>query len=276
MNNILKVIIDNKKKEIAHQKQVISLEQLYRDIEDSQQIANPISLKKALITSRTGIIAEFKRKSPSKGWIQKNAVPHEVIPQYEKAGASALSILTDLQFFGGTLADIQCVRDTVQIPILRKDFIIDEYQIIQARRVGANTILLIAACLTQEICNQLAQLAHSLGLEVLLEIHHPSELDYLSCAPDMVGVNNRNLDTFVTDVKNSFVLIEEIKKLTGNAADSPVPVSESGIADPETILKLREIGYRGFLLGEAFMTDINPSAKLREFIQKIHINETAS
>ena len=223
-------------------------------------------MKQALAASSTGIISEFKRRSPSKGWINEAAQAEEIPASYEAAGAAALSILTDEKFFGGTLRDIRTARPLVRIPILRKDFIIDEYQLLQACIVGADAVLLIAACLSPEQCSTLTAQAHELGLEVLLEIHSPSELSYINKEVDMVGVNNRNLGSFVTDVENSFRIARQLREATHGPA-SPLLVSESGISDPETICRLRAAGFRGFLIGETFMKTANPGETLKEFIQ---------
>ena len=225
-------------------------------------------MKQALASSPTGIIAEFKRRSPSKGWIHETARAEEIPAAYETAGASAVSILTDEKFFGGSLQDIRMARSLIGIPILRKDFIIDEYQLLQARIVGADAVLLIAACLTQEECATLTARAHVLGLEVLLEIHTFSELAYVNADVDMVGVNNRNLGTFVTDVKNSF----QIPATALDSSDSlrlPLLVSESGISHPETICRLRAAGFRGFLIGETFMKTRRPGDALKDFISPL-------
>ena len=218
-----------------------------------------ISMRACLSASPSGIIAEFKRRSPSKGWIKENAQADIIPPAYEAAGASALSILTDEKFFGGNLKDIRTVRSKVQLPILRKDFIIDEYQLYQARIVGADAILLIAAALRKEQCRMLAAKAHELGLEVLLEIHSEQELEYIEDNIDMVGVNNRNLGTFHTDVENSFRLAEKLPK-------EILFVSESGISSPQTVRQLRAAGFRGFLIGENFMKAPQPGDALKEFI----------
>lgn len=175
-----------------------------------------------------------------KGWIYENACPEQVVPDYIAAGASALSILTDEKFFGGSLKDIRTARPLVNIPILRKDFIIDEYQLFQAKIVGADAILLIAAALEADQCHALAAKAHELGLEVLLEIHTAEELPFINKEIDMVGINNRNLGTFFTDVENSF-------RLAGQLPQDALLVSESGISDPETVKRLRKAGFRGFL-----------------------------
>jgi indole-3-glycerol phosphate synthase len=214
------------------------------------------------MASAHGIIAEFKRKSPSKGWIHPDVEPEDVVPRYAEAGAAALSILTDTEFFGGCREFIKRVRPMVQTPILRKDFIIDEYQIFQAKEIGADAVLLIAACLSKNECESLISTAHNLGMEVLLEMHSKSELDYATLGADMLGINNRNLGTFVTDVNNSFKMAELLPK-------DKLKVSESGISNPETIRQLRAAGFRGFLIGETFMKESNPGAALENFIKNI-------
>ena len=259
MKDILSEIIANKRFEVDLQKQAISIEQLQEGISEVPAIR---SMKQALVSSKSGVIAEFKRRSPSKGWIKQGALPEEIIPSYVKAGASALSILTDEKFFGGSLKDIRTARPLVEVPILRKDFIIDEYQLYQAKIVGADAVLLIAAALELEKCNELAEKAHSLGLEVLLEIHNSDELGYINKEVDMVGINNRNLGTFFTDVENSF-------RLAGQLPQNAVLVSESGISDPETVKRLRAAGFRGFLIGETFMKTGQPGETLQNFLQAI-------
>ena len=183
-------------------------------------------------------------------------------PAYEAAGASALSILTDEKYFGGSLKDIRSARPHVQLPILRKDFIIDEYQLYQARIVGADAILLIAAALKKEQCKALALKAHELELEVLLEIHNEQELEYIDENIDMVGVNNRNLGSFHTEVENSFRLAEKLP-------EEMLRISESGISSPETVKQLRAAGFRGFLIGENFMKTPAPGEALKEFITQL-------
>ena len=268
MKDILSEIIAHKQTEIELQKQTVSPEQLQEQagIIIRENAAHHRSMKQALAASSTGIISEFKRRSPSKGWINEAAQAEEIPASYEAAGAAALSILTDEKFFGGTLRDIRTARPLVRIPILRKDFIIDEYQLLQACIVGADAVLLIAACLSPEQCSTLTAQAHELGLEVLLEIHSPSELSYINKEVDMVGVNNRNLGSFVTDVENSFRIARQLRESTHGPA-SPLLVSESGISDPETICRLRAAGFRGFLIGETFMKTANPGETLKEFIQ---------
>ena len=268
MKDILSEIIAHKQTEIELQKQTVSPEQLQEQagIIIRENAAHHRSMKQALAASSTGIISEFKRRSPSKGWINEAARAEEIPASYEAAGAGALSILTDGKFFGGTLRDIRTARPLVHIPILRKDFIIDEYQLLQACIVGADAVLLIASCLSPEQCSTLTAQAHELGLEVLLEIHSPSELSYINKEVDMVGVNNRNLGSFVTDVENSFRIARQLREATHGPA-FPLLVSESGISDPETICRLRAAGFRGFLIGETFMKTANPGETLKKFIQ---------
>lgn len=275
--DILSEIIAHKRTEVELQKQSVSPEQLREQVQKLMGSSSTPrhSMRQALASSPTGIIAEFKRRSPSKGWIYETAKAEEIPAAYETAGASALSILTDEKFFGGSLRDISTARPLVDIPILRKDFIIDEYQLLQARIVGADAVLLIAACLTQKECSTLTTQAHALGLEVLLEIHNPSELPYINKEVDMLGVNNRNLGTFVTDVKNSFRIARQLQQAIGSkkgASDvrnMPILVSESGISHPETIRSLRAAGFRGFLIGEAFMKTDHPGDTLKDFISPI-------
>lgn len=262
MKDILSDIIANKRLEIDAQKQAVSIGQLQEGVANCDY--RPRSMKQALASSPYGIIAEFKRRSPSKGWIFELARPESVIPAYVEAGASALSILTDEKFFGGSLKDIRAARPLTSTPILRKDFIIDEYQLYQARIVGADAVLLIAAALEPEQCRVLAQKAHELGLEVLLEIHSAEELPYIHEDIDMVGINNRNLGTFHTDVENSF-------RLAASLPDNVLRVSESGISHPDTVSRLRHAaGFRGFLIGETFMKTGQPGAALQQFVHSIH------
>lgn len=286
--DILSEITDHKRIEVELQKQAVSPEQLREQVRDLMENspAPRRSMKRALASSPAGIIAEFKRRSPSKGWIYETAKADEIPAAYEAAGASAISILTDEKFFGGSLRDIRTARLLVDIPILRKDFIIDEYQLLQARIAGADAVLLIAACLTQEECADLTARAHALGLEVLLEIHSPRELAYISKDVDMVGVNNRNLGTFVTDVENSFRIAGQLRQTiagvrnvpdaqdsSDNPRNLPLLVSESGISHPETICRLRTAGFRGFLIGETFMKTPQPGDALKGFIQGIEETE---
>ena len=265
MRDILEEIVAHKRVELVARKERVPLAAIQRSlaIQGAPYWGGPeASMKAALETSATGIIAEFKRKSPSKGWIFPEAVPTEVCPAYSKAGAAALSILTDEQYFGGNIDELYRVRRETRTPILRKDFIIDPYQLWEARSYGANAVLLIAACLTKEECVSLARLAHSLLLETLLEVHSEPELDYLNDCIDMVGVNNRHLGTFHTDVATSFALADKLPK-------GFVLISESGISSAETIHSLRQAGYRGFLIGEALMKTGRPGEALSQLIAQI-------
>ena len=221
------------------------------------------SLRKAIINSPTGIIAEFKRRSPSKGWIKEDGRADIIPLSYQQNGAAALSILTDEHFFGGSDDFIRQARQSgVTLPILYKNFVIDEAQLYAAALCGASAVLLIAACLTKERCRELLNRAHELGLEVLLEMHSEPELEYAELQPDLCGINNRNLGSFVTDVNNSFRLAELLPK-------EAVKVSESGISDPATVRELRQAGFRGFLIGENFMRTDDPGLSLRQFLNKI-------
>lgn len=231
------------------------------------------SMKRSLAESSSGIIAEFKRKSPSKGWIHADAKAEVVVPQYAEGGASAVSILTNEKYFGGSPAFIQAVRASVpDLPILRKEFIIDEYQVYEAKAIGADAILLIAAALTPDHYSALLHTAHSLGLEVLLEVHAPEELSYLDAGiPDMLGVNNRSLGTFHTDVNHSFEIARQMQAAVAHLSDAerPVLVSESGISSPDIVRQLRSVGFRGFLIGECFMKEKEPGEALRQFISRL-------
>ena len=221
------------------------------------------SLREALLKSESGIIAEFKRKSPSKGWIKEDGRADIIPLSYQQNGAAAISILTDEHYFGGHDDFIRVARQSgVTIPILYKNFVIDEYQLYEAALCGASAVLLIAACLTIERCAELMHSAHNLGLEVLLEMHDEAELKYAELKPDLCGINNRNLGSFVTDVQNSFRLAELLPK-------DAVKVSESGISNPDTVRALRQAGFRGFLIGENFMKTSDPGLALQQFVSKI-------
>lgn len=260
--DILQEIVAHKRVEVEQFKQAVPPQQLHRQVEPILDFRAP-SLSKALTTSASGIIAEFKRKSPSKGWIKEEGKAEEIPLSYQQHGAAALSILTDAHFFGGCDEFIRIARHQgVTIPILYKNFVIDEYQLFQARFCGASAVLLIAACLTKENCRSLQQTAHALGLEVLLEMHSQEELDYADQEPDLCGINNRHLGSFVTDVETSFRLAEYLPK-------EAVKVSESGLSDPLTVKELRSAGFRGFLMGEHFMKSADPGIALEAFIQQL-------
>ncbi|MDF1698725.1 MAG: indole-3-glycerol phosphate synthase TrpC [Saprospiraceae bacterium] len=258
--NILDKIVAHKKVEVAQKKEMYPIPLLEKStFFNGQSVSLSHYIKRP---DKTGIIAEFKRKSPSKPSINLYADIEEVSIAYMQAGASALSVLTDGQFFGGKTQDLITARKYNFCPILRKDFIIDEYQVIEARSIGADAILLISEILTKEEVHQLASLATSLGMEVLLELHSASQLDKYSDKVQLIGVNNRDLDTFKTDVSFSKELYEKLPS-------GVTKVSESGIHDTQTVKDLKSIGYEGFLIGERFMTNDNPGDACKSFIQEI-------
>jgi len=216
-----------------------------------------------LSPERTGIIAEFKRASPSKGIINNNAYVEDVTAAYASGGASALSVLTDSSFFGGDNDDVTRARAVNKIPVLRKEFILDEYQIIEAKAIGADIILLIAAILDPLELARFAKLAKSIGLSVLMEVHNRQELDACLCENlDAVGVNNRNLADFSVSLDHSYGLVDLIP------ADV-LKISESGISDPVTITELKKAGFNGFLIGENFMKEEDPGKAFREFVSRL-------
>ncbi|MGG6231082.1 indole-3-glycerol phosphate synthase TrpC [Tenacibaculum sp. SDUM215027] len=259
---ILDKIIAFKKQEVAKIKAEVAVKKLVKSPNFKRQ---PISLKKSLLEPySTGIIAEFKRQSPSKGVINDKATITEVTNGYLDANVAAQSILTDTSFFGGTMADLMEARNINQIkPILRKDFIIDGFQIVEAKAIGADVVLLIAACLTAEQLKNYGQLATDLGLEVLYEIHTQEDLDKIGDLDNkIIGINNRNLKTFEVDLEHSI-------KLASQIPDTVVKVSESGISDPRIITGLKEYGFQGFLIGENFMKTETPGEACKEFIEQI-------
>ena len=258
MKDILEEILIRKRAEVEQAKRRTPL----RALKEVRHTTACRSMREALLQSPSGIIAEFKRKSPSKGWIRPDGQAAVIPAAYAGAGAAALSILTDEPYFGGQLGFISQARPMTHCPILRKDFIIDEYQLHEARIAGADAVLLIAAALPLDECGQLMRQAHELGLEVLLEIHSENELPYAALRPDMLGVNNRHLGTFHTDVANSFRVASLLPR-------DQLLVSESGISSPATVRALREAGFRGFLIGETFMRQPDPAAALRDFIQEV-------
>lgn len=261
MKDILQEIIAAKRIAVEQLKRTADRSALERKIDENRSHR---SMREALAASTSGIIAEFKRRSPSKGWINREADVRTVASDYQANGAAALSILTDTPYFGGSAEDLIAARPQIDIPILRKDFTIDEFQLYESRAIGADAVLLIAAALPLARCRELAATAHRLGLEVLLEIHSEKDLDYISDEVDMIGVNNRNLGTFDTRVGNSF-------RLAGQLPQDRLLVSESGISDPETVKKLREAGFRGFLIGENFMKTADPGYGLDTFIKTLNL-----
>ncbi len=258
---ILDKIIESKKAEVSHQKKVVDIQTLEK-ISDFNRECN--SLKSNLLKENSsGIIAEFKQKSPSKGEINLSAKVKEVTKAYADAGAAGLSVLTESKFFGGSQSNLVKAREVnPEIPILRKDFMIDPYQLVEAKAYGADVILLIAACLEKTQAEQLAREAKNLGMEVLMEVHNAEELEKLNVFVDIVGVNNRDLKTFDVDVETSV----RLAKLIPNKF---VKISESGLKGAETIHYLKENGYKGFLIGETFMKTKNPGETCRTLIMQI-------
>lgn len=259
--NILDQIIADKKEEVAKRKSLYPVKLLEQSI---YYEGKPVSLKKYIRRpDKVGIIAEIKRKSPSKGVINANVSIERTSIGYMQAGASGLSVLTDTKYFGGKNEDLSTARNFNFCPILRKDFIVDEYQIIEAKSIGADVILLIAAALVPEEVKSLGQFARSLGMEVLLEVHNEEELERsLNENIDLLGVNNRNLQTFETTIETS-------KKLVDKIPDEFVKVSESGISDPKIVVDLMQHGFEGFLIGENFMKKGSPEKACRDFIKEI-------
>jgi indole-3-glycerol phosphate synthase len=252
-------ILESKKNEVAARKVSTPISVLEKSLAFSRPC---LSMKQRLLDSDSGIISEFKRKSPSLGWIYEHANVVDVTAGYSNAGAAGISILTDLEYFGGTTEDLMAARKFVSCPILRKDFVIDEYQLYEAKAMGADVVLLIAAALTEEQTLVLARKAHEFGLEVLLEVHSKDEIGHANDFVDMLGVNNRNLKTFEQNIQTSFDLATYIP-------DIFVKVSESGISKVETVKELRQLGYKGFLMGENFMKEKNPSEALIKFIKHL-------
>lgn len=268
MNDILQEIVTHKRLEIKRQKEAVKMCTLLH-LSGNQLERPTVSMRAALEVSASGIIAEFKRKSPSKGWLHPDAAVAEIIPSYEANGAAACSVLTDEKFFGGSLHDLQEARSLVKLPLLRKDFIIDDYQLYQTRVMGADAVLLIAACLEKGQCQSLAKTAHSLGLEVLLEIHSVDEIAYMNPYIDMLGVNNRNLGTFYTDTANSLRLVAAMTTALKERSLSPLLISESGLSSPAMVQPLRKSGFQGFLIGETFMKEAQPGTALSYFIKQL-------
>ena len=257
--NILDKIVAYKKEEVKIQQAKVSVEEL----KQTELFARKtLSLREFLLDeTKTGIIAEFKRKSPSKGVINGNADVVKVTNAYSRFGASGLSVLTDENFFGGSKEDLIKARVN-NTPVLRKDFMIDAYQFYEAKAIGADVILLIAACLTQTQVKEFAALSKVLGLEVLLEIHNEDELAHICDDVDFVGVNNRNLKTFEVDISTSLQLFPHIPK-------DKLAISESGISNVDTIVMLKQAGFKGFLIGENFMKEDDPGAAFEKFVEQL-------
>ncbi len=260
--DILEKIVEHKKKEVAERKMATPLIELTKSAYFKE--ATRSLQKKLRSEGASGIIAEHKRKSPSLGWIREHSDVVAVTTGYEKAGASCLSILTDNYFFGGSTHDLMSATKRVNIPVLRKDFIIDEYQVFETKAMGADVMLLIAECLTKKEIRHLAQTAKNVGLEILLELHDAEQLDKIDDAVNFIGINNRNLKTFSVSVQSSIDLVKFIP-------DNFIKISESGISQPERIAELRTHGFQGFLIGEAFMKTDDPAKSLADFILTMNV-----
>ena len=261
-HDILQEIVAHKRQELERMKTETPERLLHAEVE--RMLGGRVaSLREAVSQSATGIIAEFKRRSPSKGWIKQEGKASRIPLSYQQQGAAAVSILTDSHYFGGCDTFVTEAREAgVTIPILYKNFVVDEYQLFQARRCGASAVLLIAACLSKQECRQLLRMAHELQLEVLLEMHGEQEAEYADWEPDLCGVNNRNLGSFVTSIDNSF-------RMASLLPAGAVKVSESGISRPDVIRELQLAGFQGFLIGETFMREDDPGEALGSFIREI-------
>lgn len=256
--NILDNIVMHKKAEVEKQKRLISVRQLEQSLHFKRF---PLSFSEH-IERGSGIVAEHKRRSPSKGIINDQLNHIDVIAGYQHAGASAVSVLTDEYFFGGNLFHLESARQKVNIPLLRKDFIIDPYQVVEAKAAGADAILLIARILTKQEMKDFTSLAQSHGMEVLLEIHNEEELEKISPFADVVGINNRNLETFEVDVQQSINLCNKLP-------EEIIRITESGIDSPEKAVQLKRAGFNGFLMGEYFMRSAFPPEKCKTFINQM-------
>jgi indole-3-glycerol phosphate synthase len=259
--DILQEIIAYKKVEVARRKEIFPLSDLVKEPLFNQQ--RPSMTASLLDPQKTGIIAEYKRQSPSKGIINNHSTVEEVTEAYTRFGASGISVLTDQKFFGGNISDLQAATIN-SIALLRKDFVVDEYQLLEAKAFGASVILLIAACLSAEEVKGLANTAKQLGLEVLLEVHNEAEVGHVCDAIDMVGVNNRNLKNFEVSIENSLKLYSLLPK-------NKLAIAESGISNVNTINTLKQAGFNGFLIGEKFMSDENPAKAFEEFVNNLTI-----
>lgn len=260
MKNILDDIVEVKQKEVEQKRKILNVNALKSSFNFTRKC---YSLKSNLLNKQyTGIIAEFKKKSPSKGWINKEAIVADVVLAYQNNGAAGISVLTDKTFFGGAIEELSVARTIVKTPLLRKDFVIDDIQIQEAKAHGADVILLIAAILSPERTKQLAIAARNLGLEILLEIHSEEELQHICDEVDMIGVNNRDLKTFQIDIDISLRLAKLIPT-------DKVKISESGINDVVTIKLLKDHGFNGFLIGENFMKQQNPGEAFKDFAKQL-------
>jgi len=260
MNKYLENIIQNKHREVEERKTLYPLKLLEKSVYFPTKA---VSMKAYLRRpDKSGVIAEFKRKSPSKGWINQYASVADVSLGYMQAGASALSVLTDTHFFAGSFDDLNAARNENYCPILQKDFIIDEYQLMEAKSIGADAVLLIAAVLDKKQIISLSIAAHKLGLETIVEVHTAKELEKIPADTDVVGINNRNLNTFKVDIENSEKLLNQLPKAL-------VKVAESGIRSAEEGANLKSMGFDGLLIGEQFMATIDPALACKRFIKKM-------
>lgn len=257
---ILDTIVAKKRQEVAQNKDASPTSGLEKS---SLFDRTTISMSKGIRKDPHGIIAEFKRKSPSEKGIQLSASPKEVVHGYTSAGAAALSVLTDQAFFGGGSKDLIDARMASPLPMIRKDFIVDPYQIVEAKSIGADAILLIASCLSKEAMLSLTREAHALGLEVLCEVHDPREIEKVPLEADMIGVNNRDLKTFTTRIEHSMELQDFLPS-------EMVQISESGIRKPEDVSLLKQAGFDGFLIGTLFMKQPDPASSCRAFIEQLN------
>lgn len=264
--NILQKITNHTRKVVEERKKNLPIASL----EESMYMERKVfSLKEKLQNNSFGIIAEFKKQSPSKGVIHKDANVENIVSKYVEAGVAGCSVLTDEEFFGGSNADLVHARQIVNAPILRKDFIIDEYQLFEAKAMGADVILLIAECLEANELSNLAKRAKDLGLEVLMEIHSEKQLAKANCYVDIIGVNNRDLETFTVDIHTSLNLVDKIP-------NDFAKISESGISNAQTVVRLNQAGFKGFLIGEHFMKTENPGRSCKLFIEEIQSKLIAS
>ncbi|WP_291097783.1 MULTISPECIES: indole-3-glycerol phosphate synthase TrpC [unclassified Empedobacter] len=259
MKTILDEIVAQKRIEILEKQKTQSIE----SFRNSENFLLPVKSTKASILDKlkSGIIAEFKRKSPSKGFINKDANVKEVVSGYEKFGASVVSVLTDEQFFGGSFDDLKQAKEVLNIPVLRKDFIVDEFQVYETKAIGADLMLLIAECLTKDEVYHLAKTAKGIGLEVLLELHSEDQLEKVNEFIDLIGINNRNLKNFEVDIEKSKQILKQLPT-------DLIKVAESGISDPKTVKELRQAGFQAFLIGENFMKADNPSQAFEQFVKE--------
>ena len=258
--NMLDQIIESKKRSLAGKKDWFSIKKLEASSLFDRECESLV--KRLNSDATTGIIAEFKRRSPSKGIINDQAALIDVVTGYEHYGAAGISILTDEEYFGGSNEDLMKAREIVDIPLLRKDFIIDEYQVIEAKSIGADVILLIAACLTPAQVKHLTGLAKNLGLEVLLELHGEDELGHICNGTELIGINNRDLKTFEVNMERSLSMAKQIPP-------GKIKVAESGISDVETIQRFKKAGFKGFLIGEKFMKEEDPVKAFEDYVKAL-------